>query len=103
MFLPGGYEDAIISTNKAYRIYLRKRKGFIKYALKYGYNLYPTFVFNENKCYYPITLFHKLRMKISLLCKGAILLFVSKYFFILPDPNKEIYLVCGKNLNLPHI
>ena len=87
MFVPGGYEDSVICTHKGYRIYLRNRKGFIKYALRYGYNVYPIFVFNENKCYYPMSFLHKLRMKITLLCKGAILVFISRYFLILPDPN----------------
>lgn len=100
-FVPGGYEDSVISTDKGYRIYLRQRKGFIKYALQYGYNVYPTFVFNENKCYIPCTIFYRLRMWITLLCKGAILIFISRYFLVLPDPKQELYVVCGKKLAMP--
>jgi hypothetical protein len=50
-FIPGGFEEATLTNNKCYRIILEERKGFIKYALKYGYKIYPTFIFNENKIF----------------------------------------------------
>lgn len=32
-FIPGGFEEATLTSNKEYRIILANRKGFIKYAL----------------------------------------------------------------------
>ena len=49
VFVPGGYEEATLTSTKKYRIYLRK--GFIKLALEHGYTVYPIFVFGENKAY----------------------------------------------------
>jgi len=49
--LPGGFEEATLYQNNCYRVYVRKRTGFIVYALRYGYNIYPSFVFGEEKCY----------------------------------------------------
>lgn len=46
--IPGGFEEATLNTTKENRLYLKKRKGFMKYALKYGYKIYPSFVFGEN-------------------------------------------------------
>jgi len=33
------------------RVYIKKRKGFIKYALEFGYQIHPVYIFNENKLY----------------------------------------------------
>jgi hypothetical protein len=51
MLLPGGFEEATITSDKEYRLYIKTRKGFIKYALQNGYKIHPVFVFNENKIY----------------------------------------------------
>ena len=40
----GGFEEAAITTPKELRVYIENRKGFIKYAIKYGYTLRPTLV-----------------------------------------------------------
>lgn len=39
--LPGGFEDASVMVNGRERIFLRSRKGFIKFALRYGYRVHP--------------------------------------------------------------
>lgn len=49
--LPGGFEEATLYQQNAYRVYVRKRTGFIVYALRYGYKIYPSFVFGEEQCY----------------------------------------------------
>lgn len=46
--IPGGFEEAAISTKKENRAFIKERKGFVKFALKHGYSIYPTFVFGEN-------------------------------------------------------
>ncbi|CAM9488198.1 unnamed protein product, partial [Heterosigma akashiwo] len=46
--IPGGFEEATISKLGAQRVYLKKRKGFVKYALKYGYALVPVYTFGES-------------------------------------------------------
>ena len=44
--VPGGYEEAILTSDKELRVYLKHRKGFVKYALKYGYTIYPVLTYN---------------------------------------------------------
>lgn len=46
--VPGGFEEATLTTPKENRLYLKNRYGFIKYALKYGTTVYPVFNFGEN-------------------------------------------------------
>ena len=47
--IPGGFEEASITSSDKITIFIRK--GFIKFALKYGYNLYPTITFGEEKAF----------------------------------------------------
>jgi len=83
--VPGGFEEASFTSNKEYRLFA-KRKGFIKYALKYGYRLHPVFIFNENKVFKTFDGLTKLRLLLNKI-KLAGTVFFSKYFLIMPDPN----------------
>lgn len=47
------------------RVFLKNRKGFIKYALKHKYTLYPTIVMNEHKAYWTFDWFLKWRMLLN--------------------------------------
>lgn len=101
MFMPGGFECATITQYNRDRIFLRCRKGFIKYALKFGYSVYPCYTFNENKTFFTFTLFEQFRLLLNKL-KFPGTVFFSKYF-IMPNPNVEIYIVIGKPIDFPTI
>lgn len=60
--LPGGFEEATLTTRTENRVYLKRRKGFIKYALKYGTTIYPVFVFGENQLFYTFDKLLSLRL-----------------------------------------
>lgn len=84
MFIPGGFEEATLTSEKEYRLYLKQRKGFIKFALEFGYKVHPTFIFNENKCFKTSDLFMNYRIMLNRI-KFPGTLFWSKYL-IYPDP-----------------
>ena len=44
--LPGGFEEATITTPSEMRIWIENRKGFIKYSLDHGYTIYPVIMMN---------------------------------------------------------
>ena len=44
--VPGGYEEATVTSHTVFRLFLKNRKGFVKLALKYGYTLAPVVVLN---------------------------------------------------------
>lgn len=60
--LPGGFEEATLYRYNRHRIYIKKRTGFIKYALQYGYYIIPTYTFGEELNYYNFTKFYSLRL-----------------------------------------
>lgn len=81
--LPGGFEEASLTTSKENRIFIKERKGFIKYAMRYGYKIRPVFIFGENKIYHTMDRFTGLRLFLNKL-KMIGVVFWSKYG-IFPD------------------
>lgn len=80
------------------RIYVKKRFGFIKYALKYGYTIYPAITLNEHKQFATFDHLHWLRLQINKL-KIPGVLFFSKWLLFL-NPNFEMITVIGKGISL---
>lgn len=48
MLVPGGFHEATITCSGHERVYLKNRKGFVKYALRYGYDLVPVYTIGEH-------------------------------------------------------
>jgi 2-acylglycerol O-acyltransferase 2 len=51
-FVPGGFQDATVASFGLERTAMRKRTGFIKYALEHGYKVTPVYTFGESETYY---------------------------------------------------
>lgn len=60
--LPGGFEEATLTTPRENRIYISNRKGFIKYALQNGSTIYPVFTFGETQMFNTFDKFMPLRL-----------------------------------------
>jgi len=101
IFVPGGFEEATITNHRRDRVYIKSRKGFIKYALEYGYSLYPCYTFNENKMFFTINYFENFRLLLNKFkLPGTI--FFSKYL-VYPETNIELFTAVGKPIKLPKI
>jgi 2-acylglycerol O-acyltransferase 2 len=100
--IPGGFEEATITTQSANRVYLKKRKGFVKYALQSGYALIPSFVFGENQTYYNFQGFWSLRFTLNSFGIPAVAP-IGKWWCPLMPRNESIHIVVGKALELPCI
>jgi len=99
--IPGGFEEATLSSNKEQRIFIKERKGFIKYALRYGYKIQPVFVIGERKMYNYIEIFVKQRLFLNKFkMVGAI--FFSRLFLV-PFYGVKVHTVVGKAIQIPHI
>jgi hypothetical protein len=103
VFVPGGFECASITNFSKDRVFIKSRKGFLKYALQYGYKVVPCYTFNENKVFYTINSswlefigFYLNKIKIP----GCF--FYGKFLFF---PRSEIHLctVFGKAMEIPLI
>jgi len=100
-FLPGGFEEATLTHNKNDRVFIKNRKGFVKYALKYGYTIHPVYTFGENKTYSSLNNLDKFCLFLNKL-KLPKLLFWGKYW-LLPRDDVELHCVIGEGIKLPII
>lgn len=100
-FVPGGFEEASITNYGKDRIFIKERKGFLKYALEYGYRVYPVYTFNENKLFYTVNGFEKIGHLLNKFKLPGII-FYSKYL-IFPNYNIDLTTVIGKPIDLPKI
>ena len=87
--VPGGYEEATITDIDEERIFIKKRKGFIKYAIEYGYKVYPAYVFNEHKCFHTFGKLLNFRLWLNKFKMIGVFYF-SWYLGFLPNPNVDI-------------
>jgi len=99
--VPGGFEEATLTTPNAVRMYIKHRKGFIKMALRYGYSIVPSLVLGENQIFYTLDYFKKFRLFLNKIKLPGVV-YWSKYWF-LPDPDHEVYTVVGKPIKLPEL
>lgn len=103
--MPGGMEEVSIYKKGEDRVFIRKRAGFIKYALQHGYLLQLAYTFGECDLYDSMAWGHSLRMW------G-----VKKYGFVAPVfwgdrwwcpllPRSDVALstVVGNTIQLPRI
>lgn len=101
---PGGFEEATISSVDHDRVYIKKRPGFIKLALKHGYNVVPVYTFGENKTYWNAQGLWKLRLWLNSLNVPGIVVFGSWLVPLLPKRHPNgIKIVVGDTIVLPTI
>lgn len=96
----GGIAELFKSSSTEERLYLKKRKGFIKVALREGVDVLPIYLFGNSNVLTILksgplaTLSRKLQV--------ALTYFWGKYYLPIPVDYKILY-VRGKPLGLPHI
>eukprot|EP00474_Spongospora_subterranea_P008825 CRZ09283.1 hypothetical protein [Spongospora subterranea] len=99
--IPGGCEEATLFRYNQHQVYLRKRRGFIVYALRHGYQVSPVYTFGEELTYSSwegITDFRLWLNRYNIPC----VVFWSKYWF-LPYWDINLVTVVGKPIQFPHI
>lgn len=101
LFLPGGFECATITRYGQDRVFIKQRYGFIKYALQYGYKVYPCYIFNENKVFYTFKYLEKLRIFMNKIKLPGVF-FLGQYLMF-PFRDVDICTVVGKSISLPQI
>jgi 2-acylglycerol O-acyltransferase 2 len=95
--MPGGFEEATLTTPKELRVYITKRKGFIKYAMENNYSIYPTICMQEHQAFWTFDHFKSLRLWINKWKVPAILYFNPTSLFFLP-PKIDFCTIVGKKM-----
>jgi len=103
LFIPGGYECATYTNDEFDQVFIKERKGFVKYALMFGYKVHPCYNFGENKLYYMIKNYYLRKIGLFLnKFKLPGVFFFGKYF-IFPRTDIDICSVIGKGIQFPKI
>eukprot|EP00929_Paragymnodinium_shiwhaense_P010302 TRINITY_DN114895_c0_g1_i1.p1 TRINITY_DN114895_c0_g1~~TRINITY_DN114895_c0_g1_i1.p1 ORF type:complete len:426 (-),score=63.68 TRINITY_DN114895_c0_g1_i1:186-1463(-) len=107
--IPGGIQEATLSQRGHERVYLKRRKGFIKYALQHGYACTPVYCFGENDTYENLQVGMKWRLKLNEGLFGTpqgiptVMPFGWCFLPLLPRPNSKLRIAVGAPLQLPRI
>jgi hypothetical protein len=101
--LPGGFEEATISEYGVDRVYLRNRTGFIKYALQYGYCVFPVYTFGECRTFHNVPGCWALRLWLNRFSLPAVLPWGRAWCPVLPRPDARLHTVVGAGLPFPKI
>jgi hypothetical protein len=92
--LPGGFEEATIYEHGKHRIFIKNRMGFIKYALQYGYTVWPGYTFGEELTYHSFTWGLKWRIMLNRYKIPAVI-FIGKWGLgYIPDWDQALISVC---------
>lgn len=95
--VPGGFEEATITSTQELRIFIESRKGFIKYALKYGYKIRPVLILKEHQILCTFDHLTNFRLFLNKF-KIPMTIFWNRFGLLFP-PNKEIITIVGRAVN----
>lgn len=100
--LPGGYQEATLYQRHQHRVFIKTRKGFIKYALMHGYKVHPSYIFGEERTFLAASW---LQEKFMFLNKWKLpaCFFMGKYIMFMPEDELDMVTVVGRPLVLPLI
>mmetsp|Transcript_24395 Transcript_24395/g.52275 ORF Transcript_24395/g.52275 Transcript_24395/m.52275 type:complete len:336 (+) Transcript_24395:27-1034(+) len=96
----GGIAELFKSCRTEERLYLKKRKGFIKLALREGVDVVPLYMFGNTSVLSVLT--HGPLAALSRKLQTSLTLFWGKWYLPIPRDEKLLYVV-GEPLGLPHI
>jgi len=107
MLVPGGFHEATITYPGHERVYLKSRKGFVKYALRHGYDLVPVYCCGEADLFANPQGGWGWRFWLNNLGIPAVLPFGSLLSFtglpLFPRRGVELVTAVGPPVQMPHI
>jgi Diacylglycerol acyltransferase len=100
---PGGFEEATLSCTTRDRVYIKKRTGFIRLCLQYGYAVRPVYCFGEKSLFWNIQGLEHVRLALNRYGIPTILAWGQALIPVLPKRNVHLHIVCGAPIQLPKI
>ena len=102
--IPGGSEEVALHETGKENLYLRKRAGFLKYALQHGYTLVIGFTFGESDLYSSVKAIRPLNLWLVKTFGFVLPIFWGSWFYpLLPRRDVPLNTVLGKAIHLPTI
>lgn len=102
-FVPGGFEDATAMQYGRDIVVMKKRTGFIKYALQYGYRVHPVYTFGESSSHHTFTGCLDFRFWLNKFGIPAVVVFGCPWMPLMPKINISILTYVGKAIQFPKL
>eukprot|EP00928_Gymnodinium_smaydae_P089163 TRINITY_DN73163_c0_g1_i1.p1 TRINITY_DN73163_c0_g1~~TRINITY_DN73163_c0_g1_i1.p1 ORF type:complete len:363 (-),score=75.81 TRINITY_DN73163_c0_g1_i1:129-1217(-) len=102
-FIPGGFQDATLQEFGVHRTAMKKRSGFIKYALQHGARVHCVYTFGECDTHYTMSAFLKFRLWLNQFGIPAVVIFGFPLFPLFPRPQARLLTYVGKGIQFPKI
>jgi len=103
MMVPGGFHEATITCAGKERVFLKNRRGFVKYALRYGYDLVPIYALGENDLIDNKQGGWSWRFWLNNLSLPAVAPWGHWLFPLFPRRGVRLVVAMGPPLEMPHI
>lgn len=103
MLVPGGFHEATISCPGHERVYLKTRRGFVKYALRHGYDLVPCYTIGESDLMHNPQGGWRWRFFLNALSIPAVLPWGFPLLPLLPHRGVELVTAIGPPVKMPRI
>ena len=96
MMYPGGFEEASLTRFGENRVFIKTRKGFVKYAIQNNYSIHPCYQFGETSLYYTLQ-----NDGIGKVLAGMKLISIIPFskFLLFPLSSTRMVLVIGKKID----
>ena len=98
----GGEAEQLLTRRGAHRVYLKKRKGFIRLALKFGTPIVPCYCFGENDVFHTSDAFMGLRQWLCRNLRIGMSICWGRWGTLFPN-KVPLSLVLGKPISVPKL
>ncbi|GMH71730.1 hypothetical protein TrRE_jg1801 [Triparma retinervis] len=100
LIYPGGMDEQIMTVRGEERIYLKKRKGFIKLALREGCEVCPVYAFGESDLYHHSGFLLSMRRWLQKNCGFAAMIISGEYGLVPYLKEDGVTLVFGEAIGI---
>ena len=101
--VPGGIAEMTLpQTPGVERLYLRKRRGFVRLALAHGREIVPVYCFGETRVFKQYNCFQRTRQWLSRTFRVSIVFFRGRNCTLIPR-QVPLHIVVGRPLRVPHV
>eukprot|EP01083_Nonionella_stella_P038729 105289_1 len=103
--VPGGFHDVMLYEQSIDCVYLREKKGFIKYALQFGYTVVAVYTFGECETYYNMCIAEETKKWMSDWRIPPVFWFHGEYVFcpFMPFRKIGLHTIMGQGIVCPQI
>ena len=96
VIMPGGIAELFLSERHRERLYLRKRRGFVKMAQELQMPIVPVYVFGQTRLFDQLAAGNSWAARLSRYFKASLTLFWGQYFLPIPYSGVKLTVAIGR-------